>query len=642
FIKFNIIQFIRFLKFLKLNWLHLLKAFFSGIFWGLGQAFNKQFLKAIFFFTFFILLIGIEFGTSKYNEEVNPMDLIKGKEFAPTLAEKFHGKYQLNVISEITEPIDYYDTFYTEAKADGEFANQELFAFLIEDLSKQDINAKTKGYFPTPLSIEFQSYMEDFYDRPGNTYTPEDYTKFLIDLHFMQHPEVKEEFLDRYNFYHDKGGFFVKGIWSILTLGEVDPFTINDHMLFYELIPPSQSNLVLTNVPFIGHQSVFLLLKGIISTIFLLYFLVIMAWSMSDAYKTSKLTKTGHKVPSQTKYFKEAYEHSFEYIVLFPAILVISLVSIMPIIYGMMVAFTNYTAKNPHIIDWVGFDNFKNIIKFADSDVPFGKVFPRVFGWTFVWAIFSTATVFFAGFFQAVILNNSRVVFRKLWRTFLILPWAVPALISQMIFKLMFNEKGIVNEFLKKIGAYAKFNEWGLLGRESSSIHGFWETITFLGNSDIQWFFNPVNSTFVRATIIIINIWLGFPFFMALMTGVMTSIDKTLYEAADIDGATSKSKFKYITFPLVMASTAPLLLMTFSGNFNNFGVIYFITEGGFGAGDFQNAFAGQTDILISWMYRLTVDKKLYNMASVFSIIIFLIIGSLSAWNFTRMKAFKED
>ena len=139
-----------------------------------------------------------------------------------------------------------------------------------------------------------------------------------------------------------------------------------------------------------------------------------------------------------------------------------------------------------------------------------------------------------------------------------------------------------------------------------------------------------------------INIWLGFPYFMALMTGVMTAIDKTLYEAADIDGANGWQKIRLITMPLVLYSTAPILIMTFSGNFNNFGVIYFITGGGPNDGKPSLGFAGDTDILISWMYKLTVDYSIYNMASVFSVLIFLFVGSVTAWNLSRTRAFQED
>jgi arabinogalactan oligomer/maltooligosaccharide transport system permease protein len=129
---------------------------------------------------------------------------------------------------------------------------------------------------------------------------------------------------------------------------------------------------------------------------------------------------------------------------------------------------------------------------------------------------------------------------------------------------------------------------------------------------------------------------------MALMTGVMTAIDQTLYEAADIDGANKFQKISQITMPLVLYSTAPILIMTFSGNFNNFGVIYFITQGGPNNGFANRGFAGDTDILISWMYKLTVDYSVFNMASVFSVLIFLFVGSITAWNLSRTRAFQED
>ena len=129
---------------------------------------------------------------------------------------------------------------------------------------------------------------------------------------------------------------------------------------------------------------------------------------------------------------------------------------------------------------------------------------------------------------------------------------------------------------------------------------------------------------------------------MALMTGVMTAIDKTLYEAADIDGASNGHQLTKITIPLVLYSTAPILIMTFSGNFNNFGVIYFITGGGPNENNFNMGYAGDTDILISWMYKLTVDQAIYNMASVFSVLIFFFVGSVTAWNLTKTRAFKED
>ena len=163
-----------------------------------------------------------------------------------------------------------------------------------------------------------------------------------------------------------------------------------------------------------------------------------------------------------------------------------------------------------------------------------------------------------------------------------------------------------------------------------------------MGEGNIRWFTNSFNPNFVRVTLIVVNIWLGFPYFMALMTGIMTAIDKSLYEAADIDGASGFQKLMKITMPLVLYSTAPILIMTFSGNFNNFGVIYFITGGGPNQNIASLGYAGDTDILISWMYKLTTDYNIYNMASVFSVLIFLFVGSVTAWNLSRTRAFQED
>jgi arabinogalactan oligomer/maltooligosaccharide transport system permease protein len=134
--------------------------------------------------------------------------------------------------------------------------------------------------------------------------------------------------------------------------------------------------------------------------------------------------------------------------------------------------------------------------------------------------------------------------------------------------------------------------------------------------------------------------WLGFPYFMALITGVMTTIPQEMYEAAQIDGANTWQQFRAITLPFVIASTAPQILMSVTFNFNNFNMIYFITGGGPANPAYQ--MAGSTDILISWIFKLTLDQRMYNFASALSILIFIIVASVSAWNLLRTRAFKEE
>lgn len=480
-------------------------------------------------------------------------------------------------------------------------------------------------------------------------YSNDDYNLFLVKLYFSYEPDRFEYFNDQFDsVYYNNRGFFIRGLWGLITLGESPQRTVHAHTSFGFFLPSSPTeNYEARSVEIAGHHSTQLMLRGIISTLLLLYFIVIWLWNIRDAYKTALEIRKTRKVPSQRTYFKQIYEGSFEYIVLMPALFLITFIAIMPILFGMFVAFTNYTAENippGQLISWVGLDNFKAIFTLSrDGGMPFGTMFFRVFSWTVIWAVFATFTCFFGGFIQAVILNNNRVVFRKAWRGLLILPWAIPALISQMIFRVMFSDRGYINSVLNDTFVYDLLHRFGMLGRTFSEAGTGLSRLTYFGNENIQWITNEANPWFVRSFLIILNIWLGFPFFMALMSGVMTSINKSLYEAAAIDGATGFQQFRFITMPLVLVATSPLLIMTFAMNFNNFGVIYFITGGGPG-GSFSTAYAGHTDILISWIYKLTTDQNIrwYSMASVFSILIFLIIGTISAWNFTRTRAFKED
>lgn len=514
-------------------------------------------------------------------------------------------------------------------------------------------NSRRIQYKETEFSVVFRQAMSYTFSYAWNEYTGVDITKLMIKVYHELNPEIRDSFEEQYNnFFYDQGGLFVRGYWAVVTLGTAQKVNISGHMgLMDAMVGNSDSEFSLLTsfsvsetVPVRGHVSTMLLLEGLIGVILSFFFFIFMAWGIRDAYITSEKKRKKEKVLKDGAYFKNVYEESFEYIVLSPAIFVLGFISIMPIAFGFVIAFTNISGNESMLdtFDWVGLTNFIALFNFTSGlGASFGVAFWRVLSWTVVWAILSTATVFFGGFFQALILNSEKVVFRKFWRTVLILPWAIPALLSQMVFSVMFNEVGFINTFLQDIGIYEILRNLNMLGVSYESLTGF-SKLLYLGESNIQWFSNPFNPTFVRATLIVVNIWLGFPYFMALMTGVMTAIDKTLYEAADIDGASNMQKITKITMPLVLYSTAPILIMTFSGNFNNFGVIYFITGGGPNSGIASRGFAGDTDILISWMYTLTVDYSIFNMASVFSVLIFLFVGSLTAWNLSKTRAFQED
>lgn len=514
-------------------------------------------------------------------------------------------------------------------------------------------NSVRMQYQSTQFTDTFRQSMVYTYSQAWNQYSNDDFTRLMIKVYYELNPEIRDAFITDYNnFYYDQAGMFVRGYWSVITLGVAKKVDIKGHMSLQDALIGTRDdtyNLIGTvnpfdSVPIQGHVTLLILIEGLIAIILSLFFMIFGIWSASDTYKVSEQMRKKERVLRQGEYAKTVYEESFEYIILSPALFVLAFISIMPIVFGFIIAFTSIAGNESQIdtFDWVGFVNFMALFDWTSGlGSSFGAAFWRVLGWTVIWAVFSTFTVFFGGFLQALILNSEKVVFRKFWRTIFILPWAIPALLSQMVFSVIFNENGFINSMLNEFGIYEILRNMNMLGVDFNSLEGI-SRLFYLGQDNIQWFNNTKNPTFVRTTLIVVNIWLGFPYFMALMTGVMTAIDKTLYEAADIDGASGFQKITKITMPLVLYSTAPILIMTFSGNFNNFGVIYFITGGGPNEGIVSRGYAGDTDILISWMYQLTVNYKQYNMASVFSVLIFLFVGSLTAWNLSRTRAFTED
>lgn len=392
----------------------------------------------------------------------------------------------------------------------------------------------------------------------------------------------------------ENGGFFIKGFWGIRTLGT------------------KSRELTLAGVTE-GDHSIILMIRGIIVIIVTIMVVALYIYNIRDAYKTKATENATGVRLSSAEYLKKLWSSMFHYIIIMPAMVLLAFLTIMPIIFAILVAFTNYNINNmppTSLVKWVGTVNFGNLFK-----IPiWSSTFFGVLGWTLVWAVISTVTCFFFGLFQAVILNCKFVRGRKIWRGIYILPWAIPGMVTLLVFRTMFNGQfGPISQLLIDLG---------------------------ITSTRVSWFTDPNNPNLARVVLLLINLWMGFPYFMALMTGIMSGIPADLYEAAKIDGATPKDEFSKITLPLVLNAASPLLIMSFSGNFNNFGTIYFLTGGGPTNPKYQ--FAGSTDILITWIYNLTVNNQLYNMASVMSILIFVVIGGISVWNLLRTKGFKED
>ncbi len=359
-------------------------------------------------------------------------------------------------------------------------------------------------------------------------------------------------------------------------------------------------------------NSMFMMIDGVMVLMLVVLFLAVYVISVKSALAEYKAFCINGEVDSNKQAMKQLFGKSFPVAALAPAVVLVVFFVIVPLLFSALVAFTDYSLPN-HIppnntVNWVGMDNF--VALFGGSATWAGAL-GRVALWTLVWALLATFTCFGAGLVIAVILKESKIRIAPVFRVIFILPYAVPSVISMLVWTNLLNGSfGIVNRSLQALGM----------------------------NGTIPWLSDP---TMAKMTCVLINLWAGFPYFMLLVMGTMTSISEDVFEAARIDGAGKLFIFRKITLPLVLYQTAPLLIMGFTHNINNFGAIFFLTSGKPVVADTTTTHAGGTDILITWIYNLTIDALKYNYASVIAVMIFVIMAPFAIWQFRRTKSFKE-
>ena len=359
-------------------------------------------------------------------------------------------------------------------------------------------------------------------------------------------------------------------------------------------------------------NSLFMLVDGVITIAVLLIFVAIYYVSIRSALAQEKRWIPGEP-PPKSSIRSDLAGSAFPIIGLAPAVVLIIFFVLVPLIFSTLVAFTNYSAPD-HIppaksVDWVGLDNF--IYMFGGSASWSGALM-RVFTWTIVWALLATATCYFGGMLMAVLLAETKFRITPFIRGIFILPYAIPGVVSLLFWQNALNGAfGVVNKTLQGVG---------LIDRA------------------IPWLSDPWLAKFMVVTI---NLWVGFPYFMLLITGTMTAISKDVMEAAEVDGAGKIAAFRHITLPLVLYQTAPLMILSFAHNLNNFGAIFFLTGGGPSIADTTTTGAGGTDIMVSWIYKLTVNLLQYHNASVLAIMIFVVLAPFAIWQFQRTKSYNE-
>ena len=360
-------------------------------------------------------------------------------------------------------------------------------------------------------------------------------------------------------------------------------------------------------------HSIFMLIDGVIVLAILFIFVVVYIISVKSALAEYKEFCIDKRLKTNKESISRALGKSFPIFGLAPSVGLILFFVVVPLIFSACVAFTNYSAPNNippnNTVDWVGMDNF---VAMFGGEAVWTSALGRVALWTIVWAVLATATCYFGGLIMAVVLMDNKLKFAPIFRGIFILPYAVPSVVSMLVWQNLLNGSfGTVNRTLMQLGWIDKAIPW-------------------LSN---EWL--------AKFTTILINLWAGFPYFMLLVTGTMTAISADLYEAARIDGANKFQVFKKITLPMVLYQTMPLIIMSFTHNINNFGAIFFLTGGNPVVSDSTITSAGGTDILVTWIYKLTVNLMKYNYASVLAIMIFIILAPFAIFQFRRTKSYKE-
>ena len=359
-----------------------------------------------------------------------------------------------------------------------------------------------------------------------------------------------------------------------------------------------------------GDNSQLILLYGVATICISLVFIIVWQSSVRSGYKACSLKKSGKTVPTIVDDVKDLFDQGVHKTLMILPTACLFIFTIIPLVYMMSMAFTNYSKLDDHLIlfDWVGIENFISIFN-PNSSI--GKQFWEVLGWTLVWAVFATFLNFIFGTFVAIIINRPTTRCKGMWRGLLSLTIAVPQFVSLMIINAMLQPEGIINRELQNLGLLA-------MG----------EKLPFL-----------TDATWARATVIIVNLWVGIPYTIMQVTGILKNVPSELYEAARLDGANSMQQFRNITLPYMLFVMTPYLITQFTGNINNFNVIYLTTRGvPIGVGDT----AGATDLLVTWLFKLSVDKQYYNMAAVIGIFTFVTLSIVSLVTYRNSGSYKNE
>ena len=359
-----------------------------------------------------------------------------------------------------------------------------------------------------------------------------------------------------------------------------------------------------------GDNSQQILLFAVATLAIVAAFVVAWMTSVQSGYAGLCVKRSGAKAPNFWVDLKSLLNENIHKLLMAPPFVMLAVFTMVPLVYMMLMAFTNYSAVNDHLIlfDWVGLKNFASLF---DSSSALGRQFGGVLAWTLIWAFFATFLNFFLGTFMAMIIQRPSTRFKGMWRTILSLTIAVPQFVSLMIIRNMFKDNGAVNTLLQNLGV--------------------------LGQGEVYpWM---TDATWARILVIVINLWVGIPYTVMQGTGILQNIPAEQYEAARIDGANAVQQFRFVTLPYMIFVLTPYIITQFTGNINNFNIIYLLTGGG---PTYVGDSAGQTDLLVTWLYKLSIDKQQFNMGAVIGIFPFVVLAVVALVTYRSSGSYKDE
>lgn len=391
-----------------------------------------------------------------------------------------------------------------------------------------------------------------------------------------------------------------------------------------------------------GEDSARFLLFGILGVLLLIIFIAIYLQSNRTSIKLQEQYEEGRHIQNFREEMKDYTNGKFHRLLLALPLIGVFFFSILPLLDMILMAFTNYDMNHQtpaHLFEWVGFENFR--ILFSSSSI--SGLFWPILWWTIVWAILATVTNYFAGIIMALIINKKSIKFKKFWRTALVLSIAVPQFVSLLAMNKFLARSGYLNQILEAMGVFNLpvvkriFGEG--VARSVTSGGGGIDWLSNIGAQSITIFGKTHKVLLAKPTIIMVNLWIGIPYSVLSNTGILMNIPADLYESARIDGASAVKQFFKITLPYIFFVTAPATITQFIGNINNFNVIYFLTGGGPTTGSLS---AGKTDLLVTWLYKLTVDKNYFSLASVIGILTFIFCATIGLIMYKNTKSVKDE